>query len=445
MSETLDGKPILWQPTQKQSEFLSASEDEVLFGGAAGGGKSDAIIVDALGAGFGGFSNPRYRALLIRRTFPQLREIIDRSRIIYPAVDSGAKFKEADKEWQFSSGAKIIFGFCERDPDVYQYQGHEYQWIGIDELGHFPTSFVYEYLTSRNRSADRTIPCYMRATCNPGPKWIMERFGISKSGQPSTTNIDVEGRIFRRRFIPSFLHDNKHLEGTGYREKLLQMSEAQRQMLLEGRWDVYDLPSAVYKSEMISVRDDQRICSVPYDPQLKVHTVWDLGMADNTAIIFVQKDRQGTVRIIDYLQDNRKDIPYYCAKLNEKRYNYGTAFLPHDGDSKHVIINKSAKDMVEGFGFSVVILPRMPVEEGIRAARSMFDRTYFEHIKADKLVECLQNYKYGINATTGSYTQPIHDEYSHGADAFRYCSLAESQMSNDDWGAKISYPRLSYA
>jgi len=172
---------------------------------------------------------------------------------------------------------------------VLQYQGQEFQWIGIDELGHFATSYVYEYLTSRLRSPDKGLTCYMRASCNPGPKWIMQRFGITKGGQESMVVLNVEGRTFKRRFIPSFLADNSHLDGTGYRERLLQLPEAERQMLLEGRWDVFDIPSAVYKDEMRNVRNENRLRPVPYDSALKVHTVWDLGFADFMSVIFVQR------------------------------------------------------------------------------------------------------------------------------------------------------------
>lgn len=436
---------VLWEPTPKQSEFLSASEDEVLFGGAAGGGKSDAMVIDALGAGFGGYQNTKYRALLIRRTFPQLRELIDRTRVIYPAVDPGATFKEADKAWEFSSGAKVIFGFCERDADVYQYQGQEFQWIGIDELGHFPTAFVYEYLTSRLRSPDKSLHCYMRASCNPGPKWIMHRFGITKGGQPSMVALDVEGRTFKRRFIPSFLSDNSHLAGTGYRERLLQLPEAERQMLLEGRWDVYDIPSAVYKNEMRQLRDDGRIRALPHDPMLKTHTVWDLGFADFMSVIFVQKGPDGALRVIDYMQDNRKPLDYYIREIKNKPYNYGTDFIPHDGESKHFLTGKSTREVMQGMGRTVQVLPRMDVDEGIKSARMVFPRVYLDDRKAEALIECLQNYKYGINAQTGAYTQPVHDDASHGADAFRYLAMCEGQMTNDEWGQSLKYPRLNVA
>lgn len=433
---------VLWRPTPKQSEFLAATEDEVLFGGAAGGGKSDAIVIDALGAAFDGYKNPRFRSLLIRRTFPQLRELIDRTRSIYPAIDPGAAFKEADKAWEFSSGAKVIFGFCERDADVYQYQGQEYQWIGIDELGHFPTGFVYEYLTSRLRSPDKGLSCYMRATCNPGPKWIMQRFGITKSGQPSTVQIDVEGRAFKRRFIPSFLSDNSHLDGTGYRERLLQLPDAQKQMLLDGRWDVFDVPNAIYKDEMRKAREDHRIRPVPADPMLKTHTVWDLGFADSMSIICAQKGPDGVVRVVDYIEDNRKPLDFYVRALNAKPYDYGTDFLPHDGASKHFLTGKSAADVLGQMSRSPIVLPRTSVEEGIQAARMVFPRVYFDEARTERLVECLQNYKFGINAQTGAYTTPVHDDNSHGADAFRYLAMCEGQMRNETSMAPLKYPKL---
>jgi len=436
---------VLWEPTPKQSEFLAATEDEVLFGGAAGGGKSDAIVIDALGAAFNGFKNPRYRALLIRRTFPQLRELIDRTRSIYPAIDPGATFKEADKAWEFSSGAKMIFGFCERDADVYQYQGQEFQWIGIDELGHFPTAFVYEYLTSRLRSPDKGLSCYMRATCNPGPKWIMQRFGITKSGQSSVVQLDIEGRTFKRRFIPSFLSDNSHLEGTGYRERLLQLPDAQRQMLLDGRWDVFDVPNAIYKDEIRQAREDHRIRPVPADPMLKTHTVWDLGFADSMSIICVQKGPDGVLRVVDYIEDNRKPLDFYVRALNAKPYDYGTDYLPHDGASKHFLTGKSAADVLGQMGRRVVVLPRTNVDEGIQAARMVFGRVYFDETKTERLVECLQNYKFGINGQTGAYTTPVHDDSSHGADAFRYLAMCEGQMTNQEWGGALSYPKMNYA
>ena len=115
-----------------QTDFLAAGELDVLYGGAAGGGKSYAMLVDPLRY----VHRPAHRALILRRSMPELRELIDKSRELYPKAVSGCKFREVEKLWNFPSGAKIEFGFLERDADVYRYQGQAYSWIGFDEITH---------------------------------------------------------------------------------------------------------------------------------------------------------------------------------------------------------------------------------------------------------------------------------------------------------------------
>ena len=109
-----------------------------------------------------------HRALILRRSMPELREMIDKSRELYPQAFPGAKFREVEKLWNFPSGAKIEFGFLDRDADVYRYQGQAYSWIGFDEITHLPTEFSWNYLASRLRTTDPTIKTYLRCTANPG-------------------------------------------------------------------------------------------------------------------------------------------------------------------------------------------------------------------------------------------------------------------------------------
>ena len=118
-----------------QEDFLAAGETDVLYGGAAGGGKSYAMLVDPLRYAH----RAAHRGLIIRRSMPELRELIDKSRELYPKAFPGCKYKEVEKLWNFPSGAKIEFGFLERDADVYRYQGQAYSWIGFDEITHLPT------------------------------------------------------------------------------------------------------------------------------------------------------------------------------------------------------------------------------------------------------------------------------------------------------------------
>ena len=155
---------VIFSPNDgPQTDFLAASETDVLYGGAAGGGKSYAMLVDPLRFAH----RAAHRALILRRSMPELREIIDKSRELYPKAFPGSKYKEVEKLWNFPSGAKVEFGFLERDADVYRYQGQAYSWIGFDEITHLPTEFSWNYLASRLRTTDSTITPYMRCTANP--------------------------------------------------------------------------------------------------------------------------------------------------------------------------------------------------------------------------------------------------------------------------------------
>ena len=217
-----------------QEDFLAAGETDVLYGGAAGGGKSYAMLVDPLRYAH----RSAHRGLIIRRSMPELRELIDKSRELYPKAFPGCKYKEVEKLWNFPSGAKIEFGFLERDADVYRYQGQAYSWIGFDEITHLPTEFSWNYLASRLRTTDSEITCYMRCTANPGgagATWVKKRYI-----DPSPPHESFEGADgLTRKFIPARLQDNPYLATDGRYEKMLQaLPPTQRQQLLEGNWDV---------------------------------------------------------------------------------------------------------------------------------------------------------------------------------------------------------------
>ena len=154
---------VIWTPQPKQAQFMERPEYEALYGGAAGGGKSDAIIIEALRQ----VHIPHYKALILRKTFPQLNELIDKSLNYYPRAYPKARYNASSHTWTFPSGAKIIFGAMQHTKDRVKYQGQAYDFIAFDELTHF-TFEEYSYLFSRNRPNGPGTRVYIRGTANPG-------------------------------------------------------------------------------------------------------------------------------------------------------------------------------------------------------------------------------------------------------------------------------------
>ncbi len=244
IKEAIKDKEVIFQPNDgPQTEFLAASEREVFYGGARGGGKSYAMLVDPLRY----CDKQKHRALLIRRTMPELRDLINHSQQLYSKAYPGAKWREQEKEWRFPSGARIEFGYAENLTDALRYQGQSYTWIGIDELPQYPTQDIYNFLRSSLRSVDPEIPVFMRATGNPGnigSQWVKEMF-VDPSKPNSKFDIEIQTpngvKKISRRFIPAKLQDNPYLMQTDdYYAMLASLPEVQRKQFLDGNWEAFE-------------------------------------------------------------------------------------------------------------------------------------------------------------------------------------------------------------
>jgi hypothetical protein len=253
--EVEEAQKVIFQPNKgPQTEFLSSTEREVLYGGSAGGGKSYAMLADPVRY----FNNPQFRGLLIRRTTEELRELISVSKQLYPQAIPNIRFMERDKTWVAPSGATLWMSYLDRDDDVTRYQGQAFSWIGFDELTQWGSPYPFDYMRSRLRTAKGSgLELYQRATSNPGGaghSWVKKMFIDPAPHNTSFWATDLEtGQVlkmpkghsqegkplFKRRFIPATLFDNPYLAEDGmYEANLLSLPEYQRKQLLEGNWDV---------------------------------------------------------------------------------------------------------------------------------------------------------------------------------------------------------------
>lgn len=198
---------------------------------------------------------------------------------------------------------------------------------------------------------------------------------------------------------------------------------------------------AIYANEIREAQENGRVTNVPYDPTLKVHVVMDLGWNDSMSIILIQRG-VSDARIIGYIEDDHRTLDSYSAQLKNLPYNYGQMYLPHDGQTKDFKHGISAEDIMRRNGWDVRIVPKSDIEHGIRIARMNFHRVYFDK-SVTRLLECLKNYRRTINTATNEPGAPLHDEYSHGADAFRYMAISLDGMKNESWAnQKIEYSNI---
>lgn len=271
-------------PTERQQAFLALETLEALYGGAAGGGKSDALLMGALQH----VHIPGYAALLLRRTYADLSlpgALMDRAHEWLRG--SGAKWDDRTKTWHFPAGASLTFGYLENENDKYRYQGSELQYIGFDEGTQFSET-QYRYLLSRLRRLEGSaLPLRARLASNPGGlghEWVKTRF--VNPGDPE------------RPFVPARLEDNPHLDRIEYEKSLAQLDPVTRAQLREGDWDVQ--LGTLFQRQWFRVVD-----TAPSGLKWLRH--WDLATstketADYTASAAVGMSRDGTLYVRDMIR-----------------------------------------------------------------------------------------------------------------------------------------------
>ncbi len=234
------------------------------------------------------------------------------------------------------------------------------------------------------------------------PKWFCETLSVADTGVLSEVDIEdirSEGKseeLIQQEYYCSF---NRGVEGSYY-GKLIEQA-----------------------------RNENRICRVPYEPRSPVHTAWDIGFGDSTAITFWQ-EIGGELRVIDFYENQGEQIAHYAKIVQDKPYVYGTHYLPHDAGAGSIQTGRTLQDVAYDVGLKTTILPReIDIQIGIEAVRSMLSIAYIDESKCSHLIKCLENYHKKFNEKTNSYSQtPLHDWTSHAADSARYVANARIQF-----------------
>mgnify|MGYP003132138438 CR=1 FL=1 len=434
-------KPVGWKPTEKQKQALIRNEFEILYGGARGGAKTEGGLAWLVMDNY--HMNEKYRALVLRRNADDLRDWIDRARIFYKMF--GGEVVGNPAEVRFKSGAVIRTGHL-KDAEAYtKYQGHEYQRILFEELTHITSEDNYEMVIGSCRSTTPELNPQIFATTNPdgpGHKWVKRRWNLAGIPKEITRSYD-DRQKFWRCFVPSRVDDNPHLvkNDPRYIDWLSGLPDGLRQQWKDGSWTEFDIKGSVYANEIQQARNENRIKFVPFDPSLKVHTVWDLGVDDSMTIGFFQKYQMGgssEVRLIAYYENSGFGFPHYASYLEQvqkqRNYRYGKHFAPHDIKVREMSTGQTRKQAAEKVGIKFTDIPKLSIEAGIEATRLMFPRLWITtEYGGEDFLEAVRQHRYAWDEVNQVYKKnPLHDWTSHASDCLKYTAVIEKKFTNEN-------------
>ena len=407
--------------SKKQLAFLSATADEVLFGGAAGGGKSYAQLMDAL---LYGLKYPQSKQLILRRTFPELEmSLIRVARSVYPA--SLFSYRSTDHTGRLINGSLIDFGYCASEGDVFRYQSAEYDTIRFDELTHF-TEFQYLYLLSRLRGANH-YPKQIKSATNPGGvghSWVKRRF-IDPA--PYGTEFTTEAGT-KRVFIPALLHENQFLceADPHYRERLEMLPDSQKKALLHGDWNIFE---GQFFSEFSYSLHTCEPFPIPLDWR-HFRTI-DYGL-DCLACLWVAMSPDGDVYVYRELCEENMVISRACeeilARTPQREHIYAT-LAPPDLWQRSQESGRSKALLFHEYGVSFTKTPNdretgwLAIKELLRVGQNGKARLHIFRT-CPRLIACIPALQYDPQKPNDVATEP-HD-ITHAPDALRgfaiYCA-----------------------
>jgi phage terminase large subunit len=257
---------------------------------------------------------------------------------------------------------------------------------------------------------------------NTDPTWFSEQLPATETDVFTWDQLEIEHRELLREYGPD--------DGEArYRQEYLVSFDA-------------GVQGSYYGSMMEAAEKEKRICHVLHDPVLPVHTAWDLGIGDATAIWLIQLAGQ-EIRAIDYVENSGVGLDWYTRELDRRPYKWGEHILPHDADARELGTGRSRLEVLRSLGFHrAQVIAAQKVEDGINAVRMLLPRMWFDKEKCARGISALQNYRRSWNEGLRTYSdRPLHDWSSHAADALRYWALAN--VRNAGSAKPLKYPDLA--
>lgn len=425
--------------TKKQQKFINATATEVLFGGAAGGGKSYGQIVDAL---LFALKYPGSKQLILRRTFSELdKSIIRTSLMLYPREIY--HYNSSSHTGRFTNGSYIDFGYCANEKDVNQYQSAEYDVIRFDELTHF-TEFQYIYLISRIRGSNG-YPKQIKCSTNPGSvghQWVKARF---VDPAPPNTEFIGDGGL-SKIFIPSLLNDNTFLMTSDptYRARLEALPERDKKALLYGDWNIFD---GQYFPEFDRNVHVCRAFEIP--KEWRRYRAFDYGL-DRLACYWIAIDSTRTVYVYKELCESDLPISTACERINamtEEGEEIYITLAPPDMWSRSQETGRSKASLFNEYGVTVTKSSNnreagwLAIKELLKTDANGISRlVIFENCV--ELIKCLPALQVDPKKPTDCSTEP-HD-ITHGPDALRYFAVFFAYPSESEKPKEVRVRRDIY-
>lgn len=352
----------------------------------------------------------------------------------YAGCVPGVKFNEAELLVRYPNGNKLqLFGAD--DPDALR--GPAFSGLSFDEYSQQPRNIFSEVLS---KSLGDHLGYAMFVGTIKGKDHLYLTWDAARGSddwfalwQDADRSLATEdGPTIK--LLETAMADDRKLIGQGlmtqeeYEQEWFLSTEA----AIKGQW---------YQAQLRQAKLEERITRVPYDASLPVDTTWDLGVNDTTAIWFSQSLRSGEIRLIDYYEAGGEGLPHYAAVLQSRGYHYRHHYGPHDIQVRELGTGKSRLETALGLGINFRVTPNIGIEDGIHAARLMFQRCWFDAVKCKAGLEALRNYRKKYNTSMQAFTgTPVHDWASNGADAFRYLAVWHQTPVEDMRPAVSSRP-----